>query len=63
MLRYQASTARDTGLIPGQETKIPHTVQHDQNKKKKKKKEISTKFPMKILADFFFFFQKLTNYS
>ena len=57
MLRYQASTARDTGLIPGQETKIPHTVQHDQNKKK-----ISTKIPMKILADFFFL-QKLTNYS
>ena len=30
------STARGTGSIPGQETKIPHALWRDQKKKKKK---------------------------
>ena len=34
-LRLHASNARDTGLIPGQETKIPHALQCGQEKKKK----------------------------
>ena len=34
-LRPPTSTAGGVGSIPGQETKIPHAVQHGQKKKKK----------------------------
>ena len=37
-LRLHASTAGDTGLIPGQGTKIPHAVWHSQKIKSKLKK-------------------------
>ena len=36
-LRHCASTAEGVGLISGWGTKVPHAVQHDQNRKKKKK--------------------------
>ena len=34
-LGLNPSTARDTGLIPGQGTKILHTAHHSQKKKKR----------------------------
>ena len=40
-LRLHVSNAKDLGLIPGQETKNPHTVQSGQKKKKKSKKSMS----------------------
>ena len=42
---------RDAGLIPGQGTKIPHTVQHEQNLKKRNQH----KNPYKNPGWFFFF--------
>ena len=36
-LRLPASNAGDLGLIPGQGTKIPHAVQHSQEKKKEER--------------------------
>ena len=36
----QCRNAGDVGLIPGQETKIPHAVWCSQKKKKKKRKSV-----------------------
>ena len=39
-LRLHAANAGDMGSIPGQETKIPHTMQHSPKIKKKKIKPL-----------------------
>ena len=36
-LRHCVTTAERVGSIPGWEIKVPHAVQHDQNRKKRKK--------------------------
>ena len=41
-LRIHIPNAGGTGLIPGWETKIPHSAQCDQKDKKKKKKGKNT---------------------
>ena len=37
LLRHRASIAGDTGLIPGQGTKIPHAAHSQKNRRGKKK--------------------------